>query len=97
MASHLQASAVSGPGPSSLGSQVHAAAVNGDRSSLLKLIAGKSTQLAGPGVSASIVPLPSAKGQSSAADSSAFKLQQVWSNWIWDPSPRGQPLPQVPH
>ncbi|XP_036929266.1 inversin isoform X3 [Acanthopagrus latus] len=32
------ASATSGPGPASLGSQVHAAAVNGDRSALLKLI-----------------------------------------------------------
>ncbi|XP_068614259.1 inversin [Brachionichthys hirsutus] len=32
------ASATSSPGPASLGSQVHAAAVNGDRSSLLKLI-----------------------------------------------------------
>ncbi|CAJ1062178.1 LOW QUALITY PROTEIN: inversin [Xyrichtys novacula] len=32
------ASATSSPGPASLGSQVHAAAVNGDRSTLLKLI-----------------------------------------------------------
>ncbi|KAM9353119.1 inversin [Symphorus nematophorus] len=32
------ASATSSPGPTSLGSQVHAAAVNGDRSALLKLI-----------------------------------------------------------
>lgn len=32
------ASAMSSPGPASLGSQVHAAAVNGDRSALLKLI-----------------------------------------------------------
>ncbi|XP_059194644.1 inversin isoform X2 [Centropristis striata] len=32
------ASATSSPGPASLGSQVHAAAVNGDRSALLKLI-----------------------------------------------------------
>ncbi|XP_071376347.1 inversin [Centroberyx affinis] len=32
------ASEPSGPGPASLGSQVHAAAVNGDRSTLLKLI-----------------------------------------------------------
>lgn len=37
----LQASAMSSPGPASLGSQVHAAAVNGDRSALLKLITGK--------------------------------------------------------
>lgn len=35
---------MSSPGPSSLGSQVHAAAVNGDRSTLLKLLAGKSTR-----------------------------------------------------
>eukprot|EP00066_Takifugu_rubripes_P014703 XP_011603969.1 PREDICTED: inversin isoform X2 [Takifugu rubripes] len=34
----MKASAMSSPGPSSLGSQVHAAAVNGDRSTLLKLI-----------------------------------------------------------
>uniref|UniRef100_A0A3Q3E7I1 Inversin n=1 Tax=Labrus bergylta TaxID=56723 RepID=A0A3Q3E7I1_9LABR len=34
----LQASATSSQGPTSLGSQVHAAAVNGDRSALLKLI-----------------------------------------------------------
>ncbi|KAL6109182.1 invs [Pungitius sinensis] len=34
----LQASATSSPGPVSLGSQVHAAAVNGDKSALLKLI-----------------------------------------------------------
>lgn len=34
---------MSGPGPASLGSQVHAAAVNGDRSTLLKLITGNST------------------------------------------------------
>ncbi|XP_018541672.1 inversin isoform X2 [Lates calcarifer] len=32
------ASATTGPGPASLGSQVHAAAVNGDRSALVKLI-----------------------------------------------------------
>ncbi|XP_041648854.1 inversin isoform X2 [Cheilinus undulatus] len=36
------ASATSGPGPTSLGSQVHAAAVNGDRSALLKLITDPS-------------------------------------------------------
>ncbi|GLD71967.1 inversin isoform X4 [Lates japonicus] len=35
-----EASATSGPGPASLGSQVHAAAVNGDRSALVKLITG---------------------------------------------------------
>lgn len=40
----LQASAMPNPGPSSLGSQVHAAAVNGDRSTLLKLIAGNGTR-----------------------------------------------------
>ncbi|XP_044064574.1 inversin isoform X2 [Siniperca chuatsi] len=36
------ASATSSPGPASLGSQVHAAAVNGDRSALLKLITDPS-------------------------------------------------------
>ncbi|XP_074540577.1 inversin isoform X2 [Halichoeres trimaculatus] len=36
------ASAMSGPGPASLGSQVHAAAVNGDRCALLKLITDPS-------------------------------------------------------
>lgn len=40
----LQASATSSPGPASLGSQVHAAAVNGDRSALLKLITGIGNQ-----------------------------------------------------
>lgn len=41
---NLQASVTSSPGPSSLGSQVHAAAVNGDRSTLLKLITGINTR-----------------------------------------------------
>ncbi|XP_034409004.1 inversin isoform X2 [Cyclopterus lumpus] len=38
------ASATSSPGPAALGSQVHAAAVNGDRSALLKLITEPSLQ-----------------------------------------------------
>uniref|UniRef100_A0A8C8DLY6 Inversin n=1 Tax=Oryzias sinensis TaxID=183150 RepID=A0A8C8DLY6_9TELE len=37
----MQASAASSPGSASLGFQVHAAAVNGDRSALIKLIAGE--------------------------------------------------------
>lgn len=53
---------MSGPGPAPLGSQVHAAAVNGDRSTLLKLITGNSASMLV--LRTHLLPTPNAEGVS---------------------------------
>ena len=94
----LQASAVSSPGSSSLGSQVHAAAVNGDRSTLLKLITGNSAcnsfSTRRPAQHTALkVFISGSMRPDRKPPPNPFSPLLIWSNWIWAPSPQGHPSP----